>query len=218
MWGADQALKIFPNYSSLSGWLYCQPEETMLSPSQLWLDGWCICLNFSMDFADDFVVDDPLTFGYFLEGGFSANIFRFGSCARNFSFTEFGVLELSKDDCWFHLLRCAWFLLGSLEFSFLVNWLVSNLPCLLFLIFNLARSCRACFRFYSIFSCVFVSCGRRSVSFLFFFLADAFPFIFFLCTIFFVSSGRPSVSFLVLYRLIRFDDTWCRMFVCFWFK
>ena len=135
-----------------------------------------------------------------------------------FCFTEFGVLELSKDDCWFHLLRCAWFLLGSLEFSFLVNWLGSNLPCLLFLIFDLARSCRSCFRFYSIFSCVFVSCGRRAVSFLIFFLADAFPFLFLLCTVFFVSCGRLSVYFLVLYRLILFDGTWCRMFVCFQLK
>ena len=46
-----------------------------------------------MDFADDFVVDDPLTFCYYLEGGFSANIFRFGSHSWFFGFTEFGVLE-----------------------------------------------------------------------------------------------------------------------------
>ena len=34
-----------------------------------------------MDFADDFVFDDPLIFGYFIEGGFAADIFRFGSHA-----------------------------------------------------------------------------------------------------------------------------------------
>ena len=32
-----------------------------------------------MDFANDFVVDDPLTFCYLIEGKFAANIFRFGS-------------------------------------------------------------------------------------------------------------------------------------------
>ena len=42
-----------------------------------------------MDFADVFVVDDPLTFGYFLEGEFSANIFRFGSHAWIFLFHRF---------------------------------------------------------------------------------------------------------------------------------
>ena len=60
-----------------------------------------------MDFADDFVVDDPLTFCYFLEGGFAANIFRFVShpcffvspslvCLDSlfyFCFAKFGVLE-----------------------------------------------------------------------------------------------------------------------------
>ena len=59
-----------------------------------------------MDFADDFVVDDSLTFGYFLEGGFATNTFRFGIHA-GFFFTEFGVLELSKYDCLFHRVRCA---------------------------------------------------------------------------------------------------------------
>ena len=133
-------------------------------------------------------------------------------------FAEFGVLELSKYDCWFLLLRCALFLLKLSEFSFLVNWLGSNLPCLLFFIFGLARSCCAFFRFYSFFSWVFVSCERRAISFLFFFLTDALPFLFLLYTVFFFSFGRRSVSFLVLYRLIRFDGTWCRMFVCFRFK
>ena len=32
-----------------------------------------------MDFDDDLVVNEPLTFWYFLEGQFFANIFRFGS-------------------------------------------------------------------------------------------------------------------------------------------
>ena len=33
--GADRALKILPNYSLVSGWLHCQPKETMHSTSQL---------------------------------------------------------------------------------------------------------------------------------------------------------------------------------------
>ena len=134
-----------------------------------------------------------------------------------FCFAEFGVLELSKDDCWFHRVWCAWFLLGSSEFSFLVNWLGSNLPCLLFLILDLARSCHACFRFYSIFLFVFVSC-RRCALFFFFFSRTSFRFFFLLCTVFFVSCWRLFISFIVLHCLIRFDSTWCWMFVCFWFK
>ena len=104
-------------------------------------------------------------------------------------FAEFCLLELSRDDCWFHQVWCAWFILGLSKFSFLVNCLGSNFPCLLFLILYLARGCRACFRFYSILSFFFVSCGRRAI------------------------------YFLVLYCLIRFDGTWsffrgpwCRMF------
>ena len=58
----------------------------MLPPSQFRLDGWRICLNHAMDFADDFLVDDPLTFGFFLEGGFAENTFRFGSHAWIFLF------------------------------------------------------------------------------------------------------------------------------------
>ena len=135
-----------------------------------------------------------------------------------FCFNKFSVLELSKDCCWFHQVWCAWFLLGSSEFSFLVNWLSSNLPCLLFLILDLAQSCRACFRIYYILSFVFVSRGRRAVSFLLFFLAHAFASLFLLCTVFFFSFGLLSVSFLVLYCLIQFYGTWCRMFVCFRFK
>ena len=149
----------------------------MLSPSQFWLDGWRVCLNFAIDFADDFVVDDPLIFGYFLEGEFAANIFRFISHAWIFLFTKFCVLELSR---WlFHQDRYDWILLGSSEFSFLVNWLGSNFPCLLFLILDLARSCRVCFCFYSISSFVFVSRGCRAIYFLVFFFADAVPFLFF---------------------------------------
>ena len=64
-----------------------------------------------MDFADDFLVNDPLTFSSFLEGEFAANIFRFGihywifftnfgvlEISLLFFFTEFGVLELAKVD------------------------------------------------------------------------------------------------------------------------
>ena len=96
LWGADQALKILPNYIAVCGWLHYQPKETMLPPSQLWLDGWRVFLNFAMDFADDFVVDDPLTFCYFLEGEFAANIFRFGSHSWIFLF---------------HRVWCAWIIL-----------------------------------------------------------------------------------------------------------
>ena len=35
-------------------------------------------LNLAMNFVDDLVVGDPLTFCDFLEGGFSANVFGFG--------------------------------------------------------------------------------------------------------------------------------------------
>ena len=64
--GKYRALKIFPNYSAVCGWLHYQPEETMLPPSQLWMDGWRVCLNFTIDFADYCVVNDPLTFWIFL--------------------------------------------------------------------------------------------------------------------------------------------------------
>ena len=51
-----------------------------------------------MDFADDFVVDDHLTFVIFLKG----NLLRISSGLEFmlgcFCFTEFGVLELSRDD------------------------------------------------------------------------------------------------------------------------
>ena len=57
-----------------------------------------------MDFADGFVVDDPFTFAYFLEGGFATNIFRFEVHSWIFYFTEFGVLELSL----LFLLHQAW--------------------------------------------------------------------------------------------------------------
>ena len=86
LWGADRVLEVFPNYSAVCGWLHCQPEETMLYPSQFWLDGWHVLLNFAIDSADDFLVDDSLTFCYSLEGGFAANIFRFGSHSWIFLF------------------------------------------------------------------------------------------------------------------------------------
>ena len=85
----------------------------------------------------------------------------------------------------------------------------SKLPCLFpFLFYFLVRfrflrtPCRFCSSFLSR-----VSCGRRAVSVLLFFLADALPFLFLLCTFFFFSFGRRSVSFLVLYRLIQFGGT-----------
>ena len=42
-----------------------------------------------MDFADDFIVDEPLTFCYFLKGEFAENIFRFGSHAWIFLLHQF---------------------------------------------------------------------------------------------------------------------------------
>ena len=46
-----------------------------------------------MDFLDDFVVNDPLIFCYFIEGEFDSNVFRFGSHSWFFGFTKFGVFE-----------------------------------------------------------------------------------------------------------------------------
>ena len=51
-----------------------------------------------MDFTDYFVVDDPLTFCYFLEGGFLRISSGLEVILGIFCFTEFGVLELSRDD------------------------------------------------------------------------------------------------------------------------
>ena len=103
-----------------------------------------------------------------------------------FCFAECGVLELSRDYCWFHWFLCAWFILGSSEFSFLLNRLGSNLQCLLFLILDLARSYRACFCFYSILSLIFVSCRCLSVSFLVMYCIFLFfqtPFRLFSCSV-----------------------------------
>ena len=183
LWWADRLPKIMPNYSTLSGWFHCQPEETMLSPSQFWLDGWRSFLNFAMDFADKFVVGDPSHLVIFLKGGFLWISSGFEVILGYFCFSDFGVLELSRDDCWFRQFWCAWILLGSSELSFLVNWPGSNFACLLFFILDLAQSCRACFRFYYIFSFVFVSSGRRAVSLPVLFLAKDKPFLFFSCLI-----------------------------------
>ena len=81
-----------------------------------------------MDFAYDFVVDDPLTFDYFLEGSFAANIFRFGIHAWIF-IAEFGVLEISRVD---------FTEFGVLEFF----WDRQNSP---FLLIGLAQICRSCY-------------------------------------------------------------------------
>ena len=47
-----------------------------------------------MDLADNFVVDDPLTFCYFLEGDL-LRIYSGLEVILGFFFAEFGVLELS---------------------------------------------------------------------------------------------------------------------------
>ena len=57
-------------------------------PYQFWLNSWRVCLYFAMDFADDFVVDDPVTFYYFIEREFATNIFRFGSHSWLFLFHQ----------------------------------------------------------------------------------------------------------------------------------
>ena len=118
-----------------------------------------------MNFKDDFVVDDPLTFGYFLEGEFDVNIFRFGSHACFFvspSLVYLNYLEmispssvcLNSSGIVIILLSCE---LARLEFAVLVIFIL-----------DFARSCRACFCFYYI---------SRSFSF----LADAKTFLFLYC-------------------------------------
>ena len=73
------ALNLLPVYSLVCGWLHCQPRETMLSSAYFLLDSWRVFLNFSMYSSDGLVIDYPLTFFNFLEVGFAANFFRFGS-------------------------------------------------------------------------------------------------------------------------------------------
>ena len=162
LWGADRALKIFPNYSSVSGWLHCQPEETMMTPSQFWLDCWRVCLNFAMDFADNFVVEDPLTFCYFLEGEFAANIFRFGIHCWLFWFHQVWCAWIFYNQ--FHRVWCAWIFLESLEPSFLVYWPGSNLPCLL-IFFRLGLNLPCLFPFFPLswILWLFFSCGFRAI-------------------------------------------------------
>ena len=114
LWGTIRALEIMTNYGLVCGWLNYRTEETILSPTQFWLDGWRVCLNFAMDFADDFVVDDPLQKTKTkLEVVFAANIFRFGSHSRFFGFTKCCVLKFFYN-C-FHQVWCAWFFLVLLK-------------------------------------------------------------------------------------------------------
>ena len=122
-------------------------------------------------------------------------------------FTHFDVLKLSRDEYLYNRVRLVWFLMGSLEFSFLVNCLGSNFLCLLFFIFGLDWRCRACFRFFF---------------FLIRFRFSRMPCRLFSCLL---SRRRLSVSFLVFYCLIRFDGTWsfllgnwCWIFVSFQIK
>ena len=132
VWGTDRVLKILPIYSELYGWLHCHPEETMLPLSQLWLDGWRVCLYFAMDFTDAFFVDDPLAFCYFLEGGLAVNIFMFGSRFWIFFFHQvrcawiiFGVFYCIE--LWFHSVWCASILLES-SISVFIIYLVDPVP------------------------------------------------------------------------------------------
>ena len=179
LWDTDRALKILPNYSAVCVWLHCHPEETMLSPSQFWMDGWRVCLNFAMDFVDDFKVDDPLTFYYFLEGGFAVNIFRFGihswiflfhwvwcawiifvifvspslACLNYLEMIELSLVCLNSSGIVIILLYSE---LARLEFAVLVIFvfrLVSKLPCLFPFLFYFLVS----FRF-SQTPCRFFSC------------------------------------------------------------
>ena len=121
-----------------------------------------------MNFADDYVVDDPLTFYYFLEGDFAANILRFGSNSWCFCFTKCGVFELS---------RVYFTEFGVLEFSGIVRILFScvlariEFSVLVIKKRDLDRSCRACFRF------IIFSRGSHAFSF----LVDPVPFIFLFC-------------------------------------
>ena len=92
-------------------------------------------------------------------------------------FTEFGVLELFWDRQ-----NCE---LARLEFAVLVIFvfrLGSKLPCLFPFLFHFLvrfRFSRTPCRFFS----SFLSRGRRAVSILLFFLADAVPFLFLFCTV-----------------------------------
>ena len=128
LWGTGQVLKIFHNYSLICGWLHLQNKETMLFPSQFWLYGWCVCLNFAMDFADDYGVNDPLNI---------ISSWR-GICCKYLQVcNSFWVVLVSPS------LVCLNFLLlispssvclnfsGIIRLLFLVYWVVSNLLWLL---------------------------------------------------------------------------------------
>ena len=182
LWGADQALKILTNYSAVCGWLHCHPDETMLPPTQLWLDGWHVWLNLAMDFADDFVVHDPLTFCYYLEGEFAANIFRFESHSWIFLFQR---------------VRCAWITLNIFVSPSLacLNYLEMISPSLVCLnssgIVRIFFSCELDrLEFAVLFIFVFRLSSKLPCLFLFFlfsrsflFLADALPFLFLFCLV-----------------------------------
>ena len=112
----------------------------------------------------------PSHFLIFLKGNLLQIYSGLEVILRYFCFTKFVVLDLSLLYL-FHQVRCTWIILEWSESPFLVILLGLNLPCLLFLFFDLAQSCRARFRFYSIFSwtlCFFVSREPRPVSFLVF--------------------------------------------------
>ena len=132
----------------------------MLPPSQLWLDVWRIWLYFAIHFVDDFLVDDPLTSFYFIEGGFAFLVFYVSPSLVWLNYLKsispsslclifFGIVII--------LFSCV---LARLKFAVLVIFFK-----------DLARSCRSCFRFKSIFSCIMWL----------FFLAEPVLFIFLFC-------------------------------------
>ena len=82
-----------------------------------------------MDFADDFVVDDPLTICYFFKGDFPLISSGLEVILGYFCFTEFGVLELSRVD--------------FTEFNVLEFFWNRQNP--LFLCIGSARICCACY-------------------------------------------------------------------------
>ena len=172
----------------------------MISPSQFWLYGWPVCLNFAMDFADYFVVDDPFRFWYFIERGFAVNIFRFGSHSWFLGFKEFSVLEFF----WNFYNHVSGSCRGLAQIChacciyFLVYGFGLNFSCLLIFFLDSDRICRAYFHF---------------------------CFILFWILCLFISLGPRSIYFLVLFCLFRFVGTWllfrgpwCQMFVLFQFK
>ena len=160
-----------------------------------------------MDFADDFVVNDPLTFCYLIEGEFAANIFRFGSHSWIFLF---------------HRVWCAWIIL--------VIFVSPSLACLNYL--EMISPSLVCLNSSGIvrilFSCELARLEFAVLVIFVFRLGLKLPCLFLFLFCFLVPyrfCGPCAVCFLVLFCVIRFVGTWsfllgtwCQMFVFFQFN